>query len=173
LTNGSTKGNAPLTASNLNANNRLSQEDAHEFLGFFLDTIHEELLIKIEQHDTMIWQKATKGVKAGQDALARQSVNSIADVTPQSKSNTSSAVNGASGGQEDEDWLEVGQKGKTATTRTTEQQESAVTRIFGGQLRSVLRCPGQKDSVTLEPYTSLQLEIHVGLTSLYTNTRIY
>lgn len=159
ITNGSqnAKGNAPLTAANLNANNRLSQEDAHEFLGFFLDTIHEELLIKIEQHDSMIWQKATKGYKAGQDALARQSVNSVADLTAQPKSHTTSAVNGNA---DDEDWLEVGSKGKTATTRTTEQQESAVTRIFGGQLRSVLRCPGQKDSVTLEPYTSLQLEIH-------------
>lgn len=149
-------GTAPLTASNLNANNRLSQEDAHEFLGFFLDTIHEELLIKIEQHDSMAWQKASKGLKAGQEALARQSVNSIAELNSQPKSHNSSAVNG------DDDWLEVGTKGRTATTRTTEQQESAVTRIFGGQLRSVLRCPGQKDSVTLEPYTSLQLEIHVS-----------
>lgn len=170
MTNGShgMKGNAPLTASNLNANNRLSQEDAHEFLGFFLDTIHEELLIKIEQHDSMTWQKAAKGLKAGHDALARQSVNSIAELNSQPKSQKSSAVNGA--GAEDEDWLEVGTKGRTATTRTTEQQESAVTRIFGGQLRSVLRCPGQKDSVTLEPYTSLQLEIHVSLLQISRST---
>lgn len=46
----------------------------------------------------------------------------------------------------------------------TETSASAITRIFGGQLRSVLRCPGQKDSVTLEPYMSLQLEIQVSPT---------
>lgn len=41
----------------------------------------------------------------------------------------------------------------------TETRESPVTRIFGGQLRSILRCPGQKDSITLEPYQRLQLDI--------------
>lgn len=34
-----------------------------------------------------------------------------------------------------------------------------ITRIFGGQLRSELRVPGLTDSVTLEPYQPLQLDI--------------
>lgn len=34
-----------------------------------------------------------------------------------------------------------------------------MSRIFGGRLRSVLHTPGQKDSVTLEPYQPLQLDI--------------
>jgi len=37
--------------------------------------------------------------------------------------------------------------------------ESPVTRIFTGTLRSVVRKPGHKDSVTLEPYLPLQLDI--------------
>ncbi|KAH8915972.1 cysteine proteinase, partial [Atractiella rhizophila] len=41
----------------------------------------------------------------------------------------------------------------------TEAKESPITRIFGGKIRSVVRCPGQKDSVTLEPYLTLQLDI--------------
>lgn len=41
----------------------------------------------------------------------------------------------------------------------TESKESAVSRIFGGKLRSVLHTPGQKDSITLEPYQPLQLDI--------------
>ena len=41
----------------------------------------------------------------------------------------------------------------------TTSRESAISRIFGGKLRSVLRTPGQKDSVTLEPYQPLQLDI--------------
>lgn len=43
----------------------------------------------------------------------------------------------------------------------TATKESPITRIFGGKLRSVLRCPGQKDSVTIEPFQRLQLDIQV------------
>jgi hypothetical protein len=46
----------------------------------------------------------------------------------------------------------------TRSPQTT-SRESAISRIFGGKLRSVLRTPGQKDSVTLEPYQPLQLDI--------------
>ncbi|KAL7274495.1 hypothetical protein RUND412_002599 [Rhizina undulata] len=60
---------------------------------------------------------------------------------------------------EAEVWLEVGSKQKTAITRKTEITESPITKIFGGQLRSVLRVPGHKDSATTEPYTPLQLDI--------------
>lgn len=60
-----------------------------------------------------------------------------------------------------EGWLEVGPKQKASVTRTAGQQDvpSPVTKIFGGHLRSELRVPGQKDSVTLEPYKPLQLDI--------------
>ena len=95
------------------------QEDAQEFLGYFLDTLHEELL-----------------------ALAEKKPNGIQ--------------------QEDGDeWLEVGSKGRTATTRTAETKESALTRIFGGKQRSVLRAPGQKDSAIVEPFLTLGLDVQV------------
>ena len=56
-------------------------------------------------------------------------------------------------------WLEVGKKQRTNVVRSSESRESAVSRLFGGTLRSVLHTPGQKDSVTLEPYQPLQLDI--------------
>ena len=58
-------------------------------------------------------------------------------------------------------WLEVGPKQKAAVTRSsgTITTSSPLSKIFGGNLRSELRVPGLKDSVTLEPYQPLQLDI--------------
>ncbi|KAJ5562251.1 hypothetical protein N7461_001012 [Penicillium sp. DV-2018c] len=58
-------------------------------------------------------------------------------------------------------WLEVGHKQKAAVTQLSGSlsAESPVTRIFGGKLRSEFKVPGNKTSVTLEPYQPLQLDI--------------
>jgi ubiquitin carboxyl-terminal hydrolase 10 len=66
------------------------------------------------------------------------------------------ANNGGGGG-----WLEVGKKQKTHVVRSTVSNDTAISRIFGGTLRSVLHAPGpgSKDSVTIEPYQPLQLDI--------------
>lgn len=72
---------------------------------------------------------------------------------------TSESTNSASAA--DSGWLEVGPKQKAAITRSsgTITTESPITKIFGGKLRSELRVPGMKHSVTLEPYQPLQLDI--------------
>ena len=95
--------------------------------------------------------------------------------TPQSRSGISSPTTGAFSGQDDSTtdrislpesqndggWLEVGPKQKAAITRSsgTIAMESPITKIFGGKLRSELRVQGLKNSVTLEPYQPLQLDI--------------
>ena len=73
--------------------------------------------------------------------------------SPSSSPSTSTHAEGA--------WLEVGPKQKPAVTRAVGAitRESPVTKIFGGKLRSELRVPGLKNSVTLEPYQPLQLDI--------------
>lgn len=53
----------------------------------------------------------------------------------------------------------MGKKQRTHVVRSAETRESAITRIFGGTLRSILHIPGSKDSITLEPYQPLQLDI--------------
>lgn len=60
-----------------------------------------------------------------------------------------------------DDWLEVGPRQRSAVTRSSghSHTSSPITKIFGGQLRSELRVPGNKNSVTLEPYQPLQLDI--------------
>ncbi|KAK3115307.1 hypothetical protein LTR53_005486 [Teratosphaeriaceae sp. CCFEE 6253] len=109
------------------------QQDAEEFLGFLLEGLHDECAIVM------------------QGAL---------DELPQANGITSPGAvtdppNSADG------WLEVGPKQKASTTRTAGQHEapSPITKIFGGNLRSELRVPGLKDSITLEPYKPLQLDI--------------
>ena len=73
---------------------------------------------------------------------------------------SASEASGPSATTEDE-WLEVGRKQKAAVTRSSGSitTESPITKIFGGKLRSELRVPGMKNSVTLEPYQPLQLDI--------------
>ncbi|KAJ3350549.1 Ubiquitin carboxyl-terminal hydrolase 10 [Entophlyctis luteolus] len=56
------------------------------------------------------------------------------------------------------EWIEVGTK-KSAQTRKTEIRASPVTEIFGGSIRSVLKAPGDKDSIKIEPFMTLQLDI--------------
>ncbi|EEB07332.1 ubiquitin carboxy terminal hydrolase Ubp3 [Schizosaccharomyces japonicus yFS275] len=61
--------------------------------------------------------------------------------------------------KEEEGWLEVGKKQKPVITRSATVSHSPITEIFGGQLRSVLKVPNARDSVLLEPYQPLPLDI--------------
>lgn len=121
------------------------QEDAEEFLGFFLDTLHEELR-------SVISRSEARARKASDSRSTSVSEKGDMDNEEREVQRPESPTTG-------ERWLEVGQKGKTSFTRTTTTSSSPITRIFGGKLRSVLRTPGSKDSVTLEPYQALQLDI--------------
>lgn len=57
-------------------------------------------------------------------------------------------------------WMEVGRGQRPAVTRSSAPSSSTpISRMFGGLLRSELRVPGLKDSITTEPYQPLQLDI--------------
>ncbi|KAL9102478.1 MAG: hypothetical protein Q9163_002378 [Psora crenata] len=116
------------------------QQDAEEFLGFLLEELHDECSTAMRSFE----------VKANSDITTPP--NGI--ISPTSESCTSQKV-------DDSGWLEVGPKQRAATTRSsgTITTESPITKIFGGKLRSELRIPGLKSSVTLEPYQPLQLDI--------------
>ena len=107
------------------------QQDAQEFLGFLLEELHEE---------------CARAIRGGN--------------TNDSESTISTEVS-SSIPENDGGWMEVGQKQKPAITRSSGliATESPVTKIFGGKLRSEWKVPGNKNSVTLEPYQSLQLDI--------------
>ncbi|KAL1413239.1 hypothetical protein Q8F55_000993 [Vanrija albida] len=116
------------------------QEDAQEYLGFFLDTLHEEML--------GLYSRTLPPRTVSKPAAASTEERTIdRPLSPGANDN---------GG---DDWLEVGKKQKTHVVRTAETKDSAVSRVFGGTVRSTLHTPGQKDSVSLEPYQPLQLDI--------------
>ncbi|PWN28295.1 cysteine proteinase, partial [Jaminaea rosea] len=142
------------------------QEDAEEFLGFFLDTLHEELLAAIRKSNARLASTKASSSKQvrGQNGTAPSGGTADGSVDGEGEAGDAEEESREVArpmSPSEEGWLEVGQKGKTAFTRTasTAGESSPITRIFGGKLRSVLRTPGAKDSVTLEPYQPLQLDI--------------
>ncbi|KAH8911695.1 cysteine proteinase [Coniochaeta sp. PMI_546] len=117
------------------------QQDAEEFLGFLLEGLHDECA-----------QVIRSTLQA--ESLSAQS-SSLSTPTP----SVSSKVN--DGAESGDVWLEVGPKQRPAITRSSGHSSisSPITKIFGGQLRSELSVRGLKNSVTLEPYQPLQLDI--------------
>jgi len=111
------------------------QQDAEEFLGFLLEGLHDECVHVMKRGDDTTSVDATTNLH--EDGL-EQAVNSA-----------------------DKGWLEVGPKQRAAVTRDSGSisLESPITKVFGGKLRSEFRVPGLKNSVTLEPYQPLQLDI--------------
>jgi len=109
------------------------QEDAEEYLGFLLDSLHEEMLTLKKQY-------------GGGEQLNQK--DRITDFGYKSQES------------DDNEWMEVGPKNKMIVTRDVQDEEklSPITKIFGGKLRSVVQVQG-KASVTLQPFHSLQLDI--------------
>ncbi|TDL27323.1 cysteine proteinase [Rickenella mellea] len=56
-------------------------------------------------------------------------------------------------------WVEVGKRNKFVVTRNNKSVESPITKIFGGKFRSTLKVVGQRDSVLVEDWRALQLDI--------------
>jgi len=114
-----------------NGPQRGHQQDAEEFLGFLLQGLHDECAHVLQTLST-----------------------SPSEQLPTSPTSEKSAA-AASG------WLEVGPKQKASVTRSSGDIaiDTPITKIFGGSLRSELRVPRAKNSVTLQPYQPLQLDI--------------
>ena len=108
------------------------QQDAEEFLIFFLEQLHDECVKVI-------------------NSLPISALEAAEPMSPSSE--RSSAT--------DDGWQEVGPKQRAAITHTSGHtyNDTPITKIFGGTLRSELRVPGKKNSVTFQPYQPLQLDI--------------
>ncbi|ESO96906.1 hypothetical protein LOTGIDRAFT_214445 [Lottia gigantea] len=59
----------------------------------------------------------------------------------------------------DDSWEQVGPKNKSVVTRRATFSKTPISDIFAGQMRSVVSKTGSKESATLQPYFTLQLDI--------------
>ena len=126
------------TQTSANDTQRGHQQDAQEFLGFLLEGLHDECA-----------------------QVMRAAPTSTTSTAPSSSPPSPTSSRAGDAFETADDWLEVGPRQRSAVTRSSghSHTSSPITKIFGGQLRSELRVPGNKTSVTLEPYQPLQLDI--------------
>uniref|UniRef100_A0A8C1FNF5 Ubiquitin carboxyl-terminal hydrolase n=1 Tax=Cyprinus carpio carpio TaxID=630221 RepID=A0A8C1FNF5_CYPCA len=116
------------------------QEDAEEYLGFILNGLHEEML-------------ALKKLLSPQEEKAP---------TPNGPESQSGVEEGPAEEEEegsDDEWEQVGPRNKTSITRQADFIRTPITDIFGGHIRSVVYQQSSKESATLQPFFTLQLDI--------------
>ncbi|WFD44535.1 ubiquitinyl hydrolase 1 [Malassezia psittaci] len=131
------------------------QEDAEEFFSLLLSTLHDEVLLVEQRMQQRSKKSSNSAPKPSASAASALSVVSALDEWTEQRE-----IVRASSPDRD-DWLEVGQKGKTSVTRTagTRETSSPISRMFEGKIRSQLTIPGSKTSIVLEPYRALPLDI--------------
>lgn len=150
------------------------QEDAEEFLTHLLDQLHEELISAIDGLTDNEIQNMLQSINDEQlkvffiRNLSRYGkAEFIKNASPRLKEliEKYGVINDDS--TEENGWHEVsgsskrGKKTKTAAKRTVEIVPSPISKLFGGQFRSVLDIPNNKESqsITLDPFQTIQLDI--------------
>ena len=150
------------------------QEDAEEFLTHMLDQLHEELISAIN----CLTENEIMNIlhSISDETLRIHFIRNLcrykgADFVEHASSQLNdlfAKYGTAIGDSTDENgWHEVsnsskkGKKNRTAAKRTVEIPPTPITNIFGGQFRSVLDIPKDKESqsITLDPFQTIQLDI--------------
>ena len=114
------------------------QEDAEEFLTALLDALGDEF-IALQSSKLLTFSLPYDG-------------------TINFNHNNNKKINDALDDDAD-DWLQVGPKQRTATTRRTPVNQSPIHSLFAGSFQSLYRAPGVKPSITFEPFTVLPLAL--------------
>lgn len=150
------------------------QEDAEEFLTHLLDQLHEELIFAIDGLSDNEIQNMLQSINDEQlkiffiRNLSRYGkAEFIKNASPRLKELIEKYGMISDDSTEENGWHEVsgsskrGKKTKTAAKRTVEIVPSPISKLFGGQFRSVLDIPNNKESqsITLDPFQTIQLDI--------------
>ncbi|MEE6499990.1 hypothetical protein FKM82_003661 [Ascaphus truei] len=130
-----------VTKSSLSEKGR--QEDAEEYLGFILNGLHEEMLslkkLLFPQNDKM-------PISNGPDTRPEKEEDEVKQQDEQGEGS-------------EEEWEQVGPRNKSSVTRQADFVQTLITDIFGGHMRSVVYQQSSKESATLQPFFTLQLDI--------------
>lgn len=113
------------------------QEDAEEFLSYILDGLHEEMTTLI---------KFANGTPTGPDAVNGLTTDDV-------------SLDESSEDVDPDSWEQVGPKKKSVLTRRANFEKTPLAEIFVGYTRSALYKANSKDSATLQPFFTLQLDI--------------
>ncbi|XP_053556842.1 ubiquitin carboxyl-terminal hydrolase 10 [Bombina bombina] len=132
-----------LTLSKSSLSEKGRQEDAEEYLGFVLNGLHEELLL------------LKKLLYPPNDKIT---VSNGPDTQPGNEEDGQNQQDEQGEGS-DEEWEQVGPRNKSLVTRQTDFVQTLITDIFGGHMRSVVYQQSSKESATLQPFFTLQLDI--------------
>ncbi|XP_063737454.1 ubiquitin carboxyl-terminal hydrolase 10 isoform X3 [Eleginops maclovinus] len=116
------------------------QEDAEEYLGFTLNGLHEEMLALKKLISPQEEEAPTPNGPESQPGVEEDAADKEEE------------------GSEDE-WEQVGPRNKTSITRQADFVRTPITDIFGGHIRSVVYQQNSKESATLQPFFTLQLDI--------------
>jgi len=144
-----------------------AQEDAHEFLSFVLDTLHEELRAA-GYRDTSLEGGGGNSEREGGESGSRGGAG-VGESNVGGEGEGGSADDAAAG-----EWEEVGKKNRSAVTRRhkgapgsgSSAAGSPMAALFGGLLRSTVRAEGHRPSATIEPFFCLSLDVSNGEASL-------
>ncbi|RCK57523.1 Ubiquitin carboxyl-terminal hydrolase 3 [Candida viswanathii] len=130
------------------------QEDAEEFLGYYIDGLNDEMLREIKLVSTSQVDKLIQTYSQEHDS----------ETASRFKFNVKSTIKRVKNEEEEDDgeWSQVNNK-KNSTTNKVEVDPTPLKMIFGGQFKSVLTIPKQSSSfqksITLDPFQHVQLDI--------------
>ncbi|XP_077167084.1 ubiquitin carboxyl-terminal hydrolase 10 [Paroedura picta] len=116
------------------------QEDAEEYLGFILNGLHEEMLIL-------------------KKLLSPQNEKLLVSNGPETTPVNEEEEQEEQGEGSEDEWEQVGPRNKSSVTRQADFVQTPITDIFGGHIRSVVYQQSSKESATLQPFFTLQLDI--------------
>lgn len=143
------------------------QEDAEEFLGYYLDGINEEFVNSIKKLSTSDIDSLIQNysiILTDSDLL--QKIKFDIKNTIKIIKNENSQSNMDDNSNDDNQWNEVGANNKKISiNKPIESDPTPINQIFGGQFKSVLTIPKSstsnsfQKSITVDPFQNIQLDI--------------
>ncbi|XP_044125427.1 ubiquitin carboxyl-terminal hydrolase 10 isoform X2 [Bufo gargarizans] len=152
-----------LTVSKSTLSDKGRQEDAEEYLGFVLNGLHEEMLclkkLLYPQSDILSFvDEENSSISCRVLGPQWAEISNGPDTQP-ANDEGDTYQHGDQAEGSDEEWEQVGPRNKSSITRQADFVQTPITDIFGGHMRSVVYQQSSKESATLQPFFTLQLDI--------------